>query len=284
MRNLRYMTIFPVLLILASVAAAWQHYYRVKAEMVRDLNQALERVVTSSADMDGVLETLPLLHGSPTLTFGGKHTALARQLQIATLRDTACISYSMATGEGQVEKPSPLLTAGICSDTIMLARRTADGTDIAVAVKAYAHPTLASIISQCGGTWTGASFVAGVLMLCLMLMAQRMAMKTPVISMAAVENIQMSGQADTTEIPRGLSLTPMQQQLLTLFYASPSRTLSKEEICATLWPRKDNPEDGLYTFISRMKAALSAQSALRIVNRRGREYILVDETGTNAHT
>ena len=44
--------------------------------------------------------------------------------------------------------------------------------------------------------------------------------------------------------------------------------------------KKDNPEDTLYTFMSRLKSSLKNQSTLQIVNRRGREYVLVDEDAT----
>lgn len=259
MKILRYMTIFPMLLIITSVIVGWRHYDKAKADMVRDLNQALEHVLASSATVDGVLGTLPTSNGGLMLTFDKDNNDFVSQLKIPALRDTACISYRMGNLQKNETSASPV--ARIYSDTIMLARRTDEGMDIAVTVKAYANPTVANILSHSNSIWPFASFITGIFMLCLMYMAQRMTIKT---------------QSDT------LSLTPMQEQLMQLFYASPSRTLTKEEICKILWPKKDNPEDGLYTFISRMKSSLASQSSLRIVNRRGREYVLVDETGKNA--
>lgn len=283
MKSLRYMIVFPVLLIVVSVAEGWYHYDRVKADMVSDLNQALERVVASSATVDGVLETLPLLQGGTMLTLGGEHTDFARQLQIPALRDTAFIACCLGGGHGRTEDSAARQAARICSDTIMLARHTEEGMDIAVTVKAYANPTLASIFSHSGSGRPVVLFAAGLLTLGLMLVAQRMAMKSQFLPVSVDACPQVSSSACVSAImPRVLNLTPMQEQLLELFYASPSRTLSREDICAALWPKKDNPEDGLYTFISRMKSTLASQSSLRIVNRRGREYVLVDETGGNA--
>lgn len=282
MKSLRYMIVFPVLLIVVSVADGLYHYDRVKADMVSDLNQALERMVASSATVDGVLETLSLLHGGTMLTLGGEHTDFARQLQIPALRDTAFIAYCLGGGYGRAEDSAARQAARICSDTIMLARHTAAGTDIAVTVKAYANPTLASIFSHSGSGRPVLLFVTGLLMLGLMLVAQKMAMKPQLfpVFIDVCQQALPSSYASAT-MPGTLNLTPMQEQLLELFYASPSRTLSKEEICAALWPKKDNPADGLYTFISRMKSSLALQSSLRIVNRRGREYVLVDEMGEN---
>ncbi len=242
MKNLRYMIIFPVLLIVTSAVAGWRCYDRAKADMVCDLNQALEQTVVS----------------------GGGQDDFIRQLQIPSLRDTACLSYRFASTREQGNEARGRQTARICSDTIMLAQRTADGTEIAIAMKAYANPTLASIFSYGEGAWPMLSCLAGILMLALMLVAQ--------------------GLTPTSDIAKSnrMNLTPMQEQLMELFYASPSHTLSREEICSALWPRKDNPEDGLYTFISRMKSSLAGQSSLRIVNRRGREYALIDETDTSS--
>ena len=56
---------------------------------------------------------------------------------------------------------------------------------------------------------------------------------------------------------------------------APGHTLSKESICAALWPKKEHPENTLYTFISRLKVTLKDQSDLDIINKRGREYQLV---------
>jgi DNA-binding response OmpR family regulator len=108
------------------------------------------------------------------------------------------------------------------------------------------------------------SFLAGMLMFVFMLANRRY---------PGVAVVHSSTHAD-------LVLTPMQEQLMNMFLESPTRTLTKEEICSALWPKKDNPDDTLYTFISRMKSSLARQSSsYRIENKRGREYFLADEKG-----
>lgn len=66
-----------------------------------------------------------------------------------------------------------------------------------------------------------------------------------------------------------------------MFRNAPEHTLTKEEICKALWPKKEKPEDTLYTFISRLKTSLRKQSDLQIINRRGREYALVENDVTD---
>ena len=49
MKNLRYMVVFPLLMIAVSVVTGWRCYDHAKAEMTEDLNQALQR--TAAADV-----------------------------------------------------------------------------------------------------------------------------------------------------------------------------------------------------------------------------------------
>lgn len=71
-----------------------------------------------------------------------------------------------------------------------------------------------------------------------------------------------------------IRFTPMQQQLMLLFWQSPSHSISKEEICAALWPKKDDANDTLYTLIRRLKPIVEEHTRLKIVVDRGRNYSL----------
>ena len=69
-------------------------------------------------------------------------------------------------------------------------------------------------------------------------------------------------------------LTPMQRQLMEMFVASGSHSLSKYEICDVLWPKKDDANETLYALISRLKRELDKTSNYDIISDRGRAYIL----------
>ena len=71
-----------------------------------------------------------------------------------------------------------------------------------------------------------------------------------------------------------IHFTPMQQQLMRLFWQSPSHSISKEEICAALWPKKDDANDTLYTLIRRLKPIVEEHTRLKIVADRRRNYSL----------
>ena len=263
MKNLRYMVIFPLLMIAVSVITGWRCYDKAKTEMAEDLNQALQSTALTDACVEGILDSLSSMPGSPMLTFNGTHHGFANFLNIPSLRDTAHVSYSLvqAHGEGHETGTSH---ARICSDTIMLAGCGTKGNEVVLAVRAYANPSMASVFGHAGMEWSMFSFLAGLLMLVFML-ANRRLFKVAVVHSSMRAN---------------LTLTPMQEQLMNMFLESPTRTLTKEEICSALWPKKDNPDDTLYTFISRMKSSLARQSSsYRIENKRGREYFLADEKG-----
>ena len=71
-----------------------------------------------------------------------------------------------------------------------------------------------------------------------------------------------------------VKLTPMQQQLMELFFHAPNHTLSKTEICEALWPKKEDASETLYTLIRRLKPIIEQHSDLKIEADRGKAYEL----------
>jgi len=71
-----------------------------------------------------------------------------------------------------------------------------------------------------------------------------------------------------------VQLTPMQHQLMEMFFQSPSHSLTKTEICAALWPKKPDASETLYTLIKRLKPVIEQHSDLKIESDRGKAYEL----------
>ena len=71
-----------------------------------------------------------------------------------------------------------------------------------------------------------------------------------------------------------VQLTPMQHQLMEMFFLSPSHSLTKSEICDALWPKKPDANNTLYTLIRRLKPIIEEHSELKIESDRGRAYEL----------
>jgi DNA-binding response OmpR family regulator len=66
----------------------------------------------------------------------------------------------------------------------------------------------------------------------------------------------------------------MQHSLLEMFMKNDTHTLSKQDICERLWPKKPDASDTLYTLIRRIKPIVEANSRLKIESDRGRNYSL----------
>ena len=71
-----------------------------------------------------------------------------------------------------------------------------------------------------------------------------------------------------------VQLTPMQHQLMEMFFQSPSHSLTKTEICDALWPKKPDASETLYTLIKRLKPVIEQHSDLKIESDRGNAYEL----------
>ena len=72
-----------------------------------------------------------------------------------------------------------------------------------------------------------------------------------------------------------IRLTPMQHQLMEMFFLSPSHSLSKHEIYDALWPKKMDASETLYTLIRRLRPIIAQHSDLRIESDRSKAYRLV---------
>lgn len=71
-----------------------------------------------------------------------------------------------------------------------------------------------------------------------------------------------------------IRLTPMQHDLMEMFFMADGHTLTKQAICDRLWPRKPDAHDTLYTLIRRLKPVVEAHGQLQIESDRGRSYTL----------
>lgn len=267
MNNLRTLFCLPVLMVLVSVVVGWGSFIQTRDEMKADLNQALQTLVDN--EDEGVLDSLSTISGSPMLTFNGEYNGFARMLRITSLRDTACISYAVVSNDA-TGNATRMPDGVVCSDSL-----TISGNDARFYVRAYASPSVASFLAYPGMMFSTVSFVLGILFLLLNVR------KLYSIKVLGADNLEVYAEEPYADVS-ALTLTPMQEQLLQLFLQSPERTLSKDRICSALWPKKDNPDDTFYTFISRMKSALAKQSTLKIENKRGGGYVLYDESKENA--
>lgn len=72
-----------------------------------------------------------------------------------------------------------------------------------------------------------------------------------------------------------IKFTPMQHQLMQMFFENKCHELTKQEICEALWPKKPDASETLYTLIRRIKPIIEKHSNLAIESERGKAYRLV---------
>ena len=167
-------------------------------------------------------------------------------LTIAELKDTACIAMrTVRRGEKQ--------------ETEMVAEANCDFMTVFMLSDQRASGALlfAGILWMMGSMWYMRRFKPELL----------------------VQGISYGGLVYTREkflTSKGeqIRLTPMQHTLLEMFMNSESHSLSKQEICDRLWPKKPDASDTLYTLIKRVKPVIEANSDLKIESDRGKSYSL----------
>ena len=75
-----------------------------------------------------------------------------------------------------------------------------------------------------------------------------------------------------------IRFTPMQHRLMCMFFSNQLHQLSKQDICASLWPKKPNASETLYTLIRRIKPIVE-DNELTIESERGMAYRLRERRG-----
>lgn len=230
------------MLALSSLWAGIDSYDRAETRIADDLTRALaQTALTRPADW---LST-------DTIRVFRSH------LQTEQLRDHAFLAFSLLD-----ERRQPLAGA-IATDTLVVAE--------AVRAQGYATCSPITVLRM-----SDQRLAAVLLLLSLLSLFYSVLSLRP----AVVARTSMTSQQE----PNGDSfiglLTPMQARLVQLFLESPTRELTKQQICDALWPRKDNAAETLYTLIHRIKPILDAHSDLRITSNRGRSYRLEHKSET----
>ena len=167
-------------------------------------------------------------------------------LTIAELKDTACIAMTAVSRAGRQE--TQMVAQANCGfiTTLMLSDQRASGALL-----------LAGILWMMGSLWYMRRF-------------------KPELFAAGLSYGGIVFAADKFLTAKGDSIhfTPMQHSLMEMFMTTESHSLSKQEICDRLWPKKPDASDTLYTLIKRVKPILEANSNLKIESHRGKSYTL----------
>ena len=261
-------------LMLTSLLAGRHNYCKARNEITADLNQALAQTLKERKDYIITQDTIRV-YKQLRKTSGGQvliavsDERICRYLKDKRLQQAAFITFDVVDSDFQ---NNSLGDQAICSDTLIVKDKHAGET---LALKGYARLSVASILGMSDQRIPAACMISAFLwaMLSWLYLRKKQEGSEAVTGFGGLVYSEVD-QRFYTAAHTPIRFTPMQQQLMLLFWNAPSHSLTKEDICAALWPKKEDANDTLYTLIRRLKPIVEEHTNLKIVADRGRNYSL----------
>lgn len=261
-------------LMLTSLLAGRHNYCKARNEITADLNQALAQTLKERKDYIITQDTIRV-YKQLRKTSGGQvliavsDERFCRYLKDKRLQQAAFITFDVVDSDFQ---NNSLGDQAICSDTLIVKDKHAGET---LALKGYARLSVASILGMSDQRIPAACMISAFLwaMLSWLYLRKKQEGSEAVTGFGGLVFSEVD-QRFYTAAHTPIRFTPMQQQLMLLFWNAPSHSLTKEDICAVLWPKKEDANDTLYTLIRRLKPIVEEHTNLKIVADRGRNYSL----------
>lgn len=272
-RKLLSVAVFLTLM-LTSLLAGRHNYCKARNEITADLNQALAQTLKERKDYIITQDTIRV-YKQLRKTSGGQvliavsDERFCRYLKDKRLQQAAFITFDVVDSDFQ---DNSLDEQAVCSDTLIVKDKHAGET---LALKGYARLSVASILGMSDQRIPAACMISAFLWAMLSWLYLRKKQEEPEV-VTGFGGLVYS-EADRrfyTAAHTPIRFTPMQQQLMLLFWNAPSHSLTKEAICTALWPKKEDANDTLYTLIRRLKPIVEEHTNLKIVADRGRNYSL----------
>lgn len=261
-------------LMLTSLLAGRHNYCKARNEITADLNQALAQTLKERKDYIITQDTIRVYKQLRKTSGGQVLIAVSdewfcRYLKDKRLQQAAFITFDVVDSDFQ---DNSLDEQAVCSDTLIVKDKHAGET---LALKGYARLSVASILSMSDQRIPAACMISAFLwaMLSWLYLRKKQEGSEAVTGFGGLVYSEVD-QRFYTAAHTPIRFTPMQQQLMLLFWNAPSHSLTKEDICAALWPKKEDANDTLYTLICRLKPIVEEHTNLKIVADRGRNYSL----------
>lgn len=261
-------------LMLTSLLAGRHNYCKARNKITADLNQALAQTLKERKDYIITQDTIRA-YKQLRKTSGGQvliavsDERFCRYLKDKRLQQAAFITFDVVDSDFQ---NNSLGDQAICSDTLIVKDKHAGET---LALKGYTRLSVASILGMSDQRIPAACMISAFLwaMLSWLYLRKKQEGSEAVTGFGGLVYSEVD-QRFYTAAHTPIRFTPMQQQLMLLFWNAPSHSLTKEDICAALWPKKEDANDTLYTLIRRLKPIVEEHTNLKIVADRGRNYSL----------
>ena len=240
----QYHALIVLLLLLGPcIYSGWSSYNDTKEELLADMNQALEKTIEQQMSIEITPDTI---------------RNYLTNLTVPELREQSFVYYAMDDRR-----------ESLCSRRM----RWSNGNDDCE-FRSYASCSPLTILRLSDLRW--ASVLLMLSLLWVLASAVYFKRDTSIEAAMTIGGLSLVEDRFYNVHRQPVHLTPMQEQLLKLFFAAPRHSLSKQEICDSLWPRKPDASDTLYTLVKRLKPVLEEQGSLKITSDRGKGYVLED--------
>lgn len=268
-----YSILIFVILVASSAVSSLLSCHTTEQNIVRNLNEALQVALLEKQNTWFTPDTIANYQRmqraiDAPLAINLRDRSIFSNLY-PSLRDMTYVQLRLVDSH---YTSAPQTSGYLSSDTILY---TDQKTQTRIAVRSIAHCSKAQLFTMSDQRLSLALSLLSLLWMTTMLIkSKKFSPTNPLTTTNTLGGITLQG--DTFYDAQGdeIHLTPMQRELLTMFFHSPNRRLSQNTICATLWPRKDDASETLYALITRTKKAIESRSNLKIEVERGRGYSL----------
>lgn len=238
-----YSILLFALIVCSSIIASLHSYSCAENYIIADMNQALEKTLEEKEGRWITPDTI---------------TDYRSHLQISALRRTSVVNYAVDDKN-----------FGLCSKRIKWK---------GVGFQSYANCSMASVFAMSDQRLSAFLTLLAMLWAAISFRYFRRSKDNVCqegITVLGRLKFDESSDMFLTMDNKEVSLTPMQRQLLTMFFQADNHQLSKQIIADALWPKKPDASDTLYTLIRRIRPIL-ADNGLKITSGRGKDYQLTD--------
>ena len=237
-----FFSVIIFMIFVAGAALSSMHSYKVtKDSIIQDMNQALSQTISQKEN--GYITPDTIIN-------------YRQHLKIDALRNRSFLYYA-CNNKGNV----------ICSRKIKW-----NSQHYSVEFQSYANCSTADILGLSDLRLPVSILIIGILWAVSSMWYFRRKYNGLIVLGNMMYSQDEQSFYDLSKAP--VSMTPMQEKLMMMFFSSDDHKLSKQEICDELWPKKPDASDTLYTLIKRIKPIIQIKGNLKIISERGKDYKL----------
>lgn len=275
----RYSSVIVFIILTSSAALSSIGSYCYTRDMiVNDLNEAVMQTIAEKREAWTANDTIKAYRRLQGTTGGNMalnytDATLCRHLSIPQLRETAYMRVRILDKDDRGNGAFGASGSELCSDTVIWSTAN-QGTS--VALRGYARCSTAMVFGMSDQRLPLILCIASMMWAMASVIRMRQRPTDCDATATAIGNLLMSADGNSFSNADGtqVRLTPMQHQLMRMFFRSGSHSLTKTEICEALWPKKEDASETLYTLVKRLRPVIEANSNLCIESDRGRAYQL----------